>query len=113
MAAPAAAANRCGTGVGQPASTETVISARPTANSEIDHGSTLRCPFRSTSRACSTANSAPAIRYDAEIDPASVYDPVRVDTRITMPRLTIDSGSLARRPLSENAAAPGRPSTRP
>ena len=47
----------------------------------------------------------------AEMPPASPYESVRAEISSTMPSVTMEIGSRARKPLAENAAAPGLPRT--
>ena len=53
-----------------------------------------------------------ATTNEADTAPAVAYEPVLVETSSTTPRLTMEIGRRATRPLSEKARAPGRDSTR-
>ena len=68
---PAAAAKRCGHGVGRPASTATIIATRPTPNTAAAAGSTRLCPSRSISLPIRMPVEALPTRNDAATAPAA------------------------------------------
>jgi hypothetical protein len=112
IVAPLRTAKRCGQGAVQPSSTA-VMSATSAVTEKVTAAPRTRpWPRRSTYLASGTAPTAVAATYAAEIPPASAYDPVRVETSTTIPRVIMLIGSLATRPVALNAKAPGIVSTR-
>ena len=69
--APAVAANTCGSGSGQSACTDHIISAIEIANDVVAHGRNRPCPSRSINRPCTIAKAASAMMHAADTDPAS------------------------------------------
>ena len=105
--APATAAKTYDVTIGQSACTDQTSIAVPTPKPTLATASTRAWPSRSSSRPCRIAKPALAIMYAADTAPATPYEPVAAETSSTMPRPTIEIGSLATRPIIEKRRVPG------
>lgn len=87
--------------------TQTRSPAAPASEISVTGRSTLRCPWRSTSRETRGPRTAADIASIAESAPARPYLPVTWEIMVTTPMPIMDSGMRPRRPATENEVVPG------